>query len=94
MRKWDTRTVPGGTQARNWWTYLYNRTVTSYVEDPNQVVDPGFTAQFAGPNESFVPRDVRYFNWRFVTGNNADANPPVAPTIETFALSYRFVRVQ
>jgi hypothetical protein len=32
-------------------------------------------------------------NWRFVTSNNADADPPVAPTIETFALSYRFRRL-
>ncbi|HEB51904.1 MAG TPA: hypothetical protein ENI87_01485, partial [bacterium] len=35
MRKWDTRQIPGTSQARNWWTYLYNRTVTSYVENPN-----------------------------------------------------------
>lgn len=89
MRKWDTRPIPGAS-ARNWWTYLYNRTVTRYVEDPNQLMDPAFTIQYAGPNEAFTPRDVRYVNWRFVTSNNTDANPPIAPTIETFALSYRF----
>lgn len=94
MRKWDTRTIPGTSTTRNWWTYLYNRTVTRYVEDPNQLMDPAFTIQYAGPNETFTPRQVRYVNWRFVTSNNADANPPVAPTIETFALSYRFQRVQ
>lgn len=90
IRKWDTRTIPGTTTARNWWTYLYNRTVTTYVEDPNDLLSPSFTAQFAGPNEAFTPRDVRYLNWRFVTSNNVDANPPIAPTIETFALAYRF----
>jgi hypothetical protein len=84
MRKWDTR---GG---RNWWTYLYNRTVTSYVEDPNDLMDPSYTIQFAGPNEAFNPQDIRYVNWRFIARNNADANPPVSPSIDTFALSYRF----
>lgn len=90
IRKWDTRAIPGSSTARNWWTYFYNRTVTAYVEDPNTLMNPAFTAQFAGPNEAFNPRDVRYMNWRFVTSNNTDANPPVAPTIDTFALSYRF----
>jgi len=93
MRKWDTRPIPTSTTARNWWTYLYNRTVTRYVENPNDLMDPVFTAQFAGPNEGFTPRDIRYVNWRFVTSNNADANPPVAPLIETFSLSYRFRRL-
>jgi hypothetical protein len=94
IRKWDQRSIPGTSTSRNWWTYFYNRTVTSYVEDPNQLMDPAYTIQFAGPNESFTPRDVRYVNWRFVTSNNVDANPPVAPSIETFSLSYRYQRVQ
>jgi len=94
VRKWDTRPVPGGTASRNWWTYFYNRTVTRYVEDPNQLMDPSFTIGYAGPNETFTPRDVRYVNWRFVASNNTDSNPPVAPAIDTFSLSYRFQRVQ
>ncbi len=93
MRKWDARTIPSTTTARNWWTYLYNRTVTRYVEDPNELMEPAFTTQYAGPNEAFTPRDIRYVNWRFVTSNNTEANPPVAPSIETFALSYRFRRL-
>ncbi|MCU0864770.1 MAG: hypothetical protein MUC36_13340 [Planctomycetes bacterium] len=90
LRKWDTRVISGGSASRNWWTYNYNRTVTRYVEDPNDLVDPAFTIQYQGPNEAFTPRDVRYVNWRFVTSNNTDASPPVLPVIETFALSYRF----
>jgi hypothetical protein len=90
IRKWDQRSIPGTSTARNWWSYFYNRTVTRYVTDPNDLMNPAFTAQYAGPNEGFLPRDIRYVNWRFVTSNNVDANPPVAPTIETFALSYRF----
>jgi len=90
IRKWDTRNIPGTSTARNWWTYTYNRTVTTYVEDPNVLLSPSFTAQFAGPNEAFTPRDVRYLNWRFVTTNNVDANPPVVPAIDTFAVAYRF----
>jgi hypothetical protein len=84
IRKWDPR---GG---RNWWTYLYNRTVTRYVEDPNELMTSAFCDQYSAPTEPFRPRDIRYVNWRFVTGNNVDVNPPVSPTIETFALSYRF----
>lgn len=94
IRKFDGRAIPGGTQARNWWTYFYNRTVTKYVQDPNQLFDPAFTARSNGPNEAFTPRDVRYVNWRFVVSNDADASPPVVPTIDTFALTYRFQRVQ
>ncbi|MCR9247570.1 MAG: hypothetical protein NXI31_21280 [bacterium] len=86
IRKWDAR------NNRDWWTYFYNKHVTTYVDDPNTLVDPGYTIQFAGPGESFTPRDVRYVNWRFVTSNNVDASPPVAPTIETFALTWRFQR--
>jgi hypothetical protein len=90
IRKWDQRSIPGTSTARNWWTYFYNRTVTRYVTDPNDLMNPAFTSQYAGPNEPFLPRDIRYVNWRFVTSNNVDAIPPTAPTIETFALSYRF----
>lgn len=84
MRKWDNR---GG---RNWWTYLYNKTVTGYVEDPNDLMDPAYTLQFAGPNETFNPGDIRYVNWRFIAANNTTANPPVSPAIETFSLSFRW----
>jgi hypothetical protein len=92
IRKWDTRPIPGTGTTRNWWTYFYNRTVTRYVDDPNQLMDPNFTIQFKGPNEVFTPNDIRYVNWRLVTSNNADASPPVSPSIETFAMSYRFQR--
>jgi hypothetical protein len=92
IRKYDTRIFQGS--ARNWWSYFYNRTVTTYVDNPNQLMSPAFTLQFKGPNESFTPRDIRYVNWRLVTSNNTEANPPVSPSIETFSLSYRFVRSQ
>ncbi|MEO6596735.1 MAG: hypothetical protein ABIP94_18465, partial [Planctomycetota bacterium] len=92
IRKWDTRPIPGSSSSRNAWTYFYNRTVTSYVEDANQLVDPAFAVRFGVPADPFTPRDIRYVNWRFVTSNNVEANPPVAPGIETFALSYRFTR--
>jgi hypothetical protein len=93
IRKWDTRPIPGSGTTRNWWTYFYNRTVTRYTDDPNELMDPNFTIQFKGPNEVFTPNDVRYVNWRLVTSNNTDASPPVSPSIESFALSYRFQRI-
>lgn len=92
IRKWDTRAIPGSGTTRNWWTYFYNRTVTHYTNDPNELMDPNFTIQFKGPNEVFTPNDVRYVNWRLVTSNNTDADPAVSPSIETFSLSYRFQR--
>lgn len=92
IRKFDDRQNNG--VARNWWTYFYNRTVTSYVLDPNQLLDAGYLSRFNGPNEGFTPSDVRYINWRYLMSNNIDASPPVAPAIDTFALSYRFQRVQ
>ncbi|HEX6811880.1 MAG TPA: hypothetical protein VF384_09690 [Planctomycetota bacterium] len=92
IRKWDTRPIPGLGSARNWWTYFYNRTVTTYVENPNDLMVPAFTSQFQGPNEVFTPRSIRYVNWRFVTSNNTEANPPVTPAIESFSLSWRFQR--
>ena len=92
IRKWDTRPIPGTGTQRNWWTHFYNRTVTSYVDDPNQLMNPNFTIQFKGPNEVFTPNEIRYVNWRLVTSNNVDATPPIAPTVETFSLSYRFQR--
>jgi hypothetical protein len=95
IRKFDNRATEGtGGTARNWWTYFYNRTVTSYTEDPNTLMSPAFTDQFAGPFEEFEPKDVRYFNWRFVMTNNVDANPPVSPSMDSFSLAYRFQPVR
>ena len=85
IRKFDDR------NSRNWWTYLYNRTVTSYTPKPNQLMDTSWTNTFSGPNESFEAKDVKYFNWRFVMRNNVEADPPVSPKVESFAVSYRFL---
>ncbi len=91
VRKFDDR--PSGTAgARNWWTYLYNKTVTGYVEDPNQLMTQSYLGAFAGPNDILTPQHVRYLNWRYLMSNNTDANPPVAPTIDTFTFSYKFER--
>lgn len=86
IRKWDTRA------GRNWWSYLYNRTVTPYVEDPNQLMDEAWLASLGAPG--LQPRTLRYVNWRFLMVNNVQAEPPTAPAIETFAMTYRFARRQ
>ncbi len=95
IRRFDDRPSPltGGT-ARNWWTYFYNRTVTTYTENLNTLMDPRFTSGFAGPLESFQPQDVKYFNWRFLMNNNVEASPSISPSIDTFMVSYRFERVR
>jgi hypothetical protein len=79
---------------RNWWTYLYNHTVTTYTEEPNDLAKTEYTNKFSGPNESFQAKDVRYFNWRFIMKNNVEADPPVSPKIESFAVSYRLNKQQ
>ena len=88
IRKFDDRPFNG--QPRLFWTYYYNRNVTRYTSDPNALMDARFTSQFAGANETFLPQDVKYLNWRFIMINNVDANPPVSPKIQSFALTYRF----
>jgi hypothetical protein len=84
VRKWDTR------DGRNTWTHFYNRVVTRYVEDPNELFAPAFAQQYSVPADPFTPAHVRYVNWRFVMSDNVDVDPPIAPAIDTFALSYRF----
>jgi hypothetical protein len=88
IRHYDDR------NGRRWWTYLYNRTVTSYTEKPNDLATTSFTNSFSGPNGSFLAKDVKYFNWRFIMRNNIHADPPVSPKIESFAVSYRLNKQQ
>ncbi|MGE3172023.1 MAG: hypothetical protein AB7O97_05305 [Planctomycetota bacterium] len=95
IRKFDDRPMPlSGGVSRNWWSHLYNHTVTDYALDPDQLMDDGWLERFSGPNDTFTRRNVRYVNWRLLMSNNVDASPPVSPEIETFALSYRFERVR
>lgn len=84
IRKWDQR------QNRNWWTYFYNRTVTDYTSDLEELMDPNYLDSFGSPSEAFGPADVLYVNWRFRMVNNVTAQPPVSPTLESFSMAYRF----
>ena len=90
IRKFDRRNTGIGGVARDWWTYYYNRSVTDYTLDPNQITNAGFLQKFTGPNEVFTGHDIHYFNWRFIMINNVDATPPISPSIDTFAVTYRF----
>jgi hypothetical protein len=86
IRKYDDRGNRGA------WTYFYNRQITGYTKELNELMDPNFTSRFQGPTETFTPADVKYFNWRFIMLNNVDANPPIAPRLQSFAITYRFER--
>jgi hypothetical protein len=90
IRHWDDR--PVGSQSRRSWTYLYNRNVTAYTEDLRDLARTTFTNKFGGPNEVFAAKDVKYFNWRFIMRSNVEADPPVSPKIDSFAVSYRFTK--
>ena len=92
IRKYDDRLVGGA--SREWWAYPYNKNITEYTRDIGDLQSDGFIGRYAGPRDIFLARDVRYFNWRFLMRNNVDANPSVAPAIESFAVTYRFERAR
>lgn len=92
IRKFDARLLNG--KPRDTWTYYYNRNITDYTPEPNDLADDRWTDQFSGPNEAFLGSDVTYFNWRFIFENNVDANPPTTPTIDSFSVSYRLEKTQ
>ena len=83
LRKYDDRS------GRNGWTHFYQRVVTDYVEDPNQLFAGSFTDRYAQPGLPFTPPDIRYVNWRFLMRNAADRTPPVSPSVDTFVLAWR-----
>jgi hypothetical protein len=82
IRNYDAR------QFRDWWVYMYNENITSYTPDLNELMDRDFTTQFSSPKKPLEPRDIEYFNWRFIMKANVDST--VALTLDSFAISYRF----
>jgi hypothetical protein len=78
--------------GRTFWTHPYNRTVTDYTREANELMDDKFTNRFSGSSESFAPADVKYFNWRFIMRNNVAVTPPVSPKLDSFFVSYRLVK--
>ena len=92
VRKYDNRTVNG--QRREWWAHFYNRSVSEYTRNITDLATDSWTSQYSGPNENFNARDVRYFNWRFIMRNNVDASPPISPTLDSFAVTYRYERIR
>jgi hypothetical protein len=55
-------------------------------------MDEAWLASLGAPG--LQANSLRYVNWRFLMINNVDAQPPTAPAIETFALTYRFAQRQ
>ncbi len=90
LKKWDQRFLPAANATRDYWAYYYNRQVSEYSERIEDMTDPNFLGQFVGPHETFGPADVRYFNWRFIMKNNVDLSAPISPSLDSFAVVYRF----
>ncbi len=88
VRKFDDR-LQNGTPRKHW-AFYYNRQVTDYTRDINDLGSDSFANQFAGPGEPFAAHDMRYFNWRFTMKNNVQSQPAVSPTVDTFSITYRF----
>ena len=92
-RFYDRRPFNGG-QPRNYWSFYYTEHITDYTTSINDVMNADFLGQYSGPNsnDNLTPRNVVYFNWRFVMTNNVETQPAVSPVIESFAVTYRFGR--
>ncbi len=89
LRKYDDRTDPGSGRARDHWTYPYHQNVTTAVGDLDLLFDQGFLDRFAGPHETFGPRDLRSLHWRLVFENGEVDGFPLAPSLDGVALVYR-----
>jgi hypothetical protein len=92
IRKLDDRKLGG--VARDAWTYQYNRNLTTWVADPNGLMDPAFTETFAGPHEKFLPKDVAYLGWRLVLRSDGDGVRPAVPRVRSFAVAWRFEKTE
>ena len=68
--------------------------MSEYTRNITDLSTDSWTSQYSGPNENFNARDVRYFNWRFIMRNNVDASPPISPTLDSFAVTYRYERIR
>ncbi len=66
------------------WTYQYSGRLTPYVQDPNKLQDPNFLKK-----AYMEPRDLKRMNFRFIFENNVQTNPPVTPSLDSYALVYR-----
>ncbi len=66
------------------WSYQYTQRLTKYTEDPNTLFDATFLKKFY-----MSPADLRLMNFRFIFVNNVETDPPVQPSMDTFALVYR-----
>ncbi len=88
LRKFDDRPLPGG-QPRNYWTQFYNRNITRYTSEPNQLFEDQYLAGFRGEHDQFGPDDVSYLNWRFTFINDTEAQPPKTPSLRAFWVAYR-----
>ncbi|MBK8976499.1 MAG: hypothetical protein IPM29_11330 [Planctomycetes bacterium] len=95
IHKYDDRRIdPVGNTGpeRLHWAFYYNREVTDYTTDIGNLSSDTFLNRFSGVNETLDVSDLRYFNWRFIMVNNVEATPPVSPTVDSFAVTYRFER--
>ena len=87
VRKLDLRSGPSG-RERRFWTYQYNRMVTAYDPDPNNLLDRAWLDPFIGPDDVFEVEDLTYFNWRFLMIGNPDRG--TSPALDSFAMTWRF----
>ncbi len=66
------------------WDYQYTQRLTKYTEDPNKLFDSRFLSAYY-----MAPKDTRLMNFRFIFENNVETDPPILPSMDTFALIYR-----
>lgn len=85
--------------VRGWANWQHTERLTTYVRDPNDLLDPDFLATFRSTGSSssttlvgMTPQKLKLLNWRFIFENNVDVNPSTTPSLDSFALTYRIQR--
>jgi hypothetical protein len=76
------------TNARQF-QYFYVRAISDYTRDIARISDPIYLSPFY-----MRPEDAKWLSWRLIFENNIDVAGSAPPAIDTFAVSYRFQRVQ
>ena len=74
----------GNLPAQRWTRFLHTERLTEYMADPNDLFDAE-TLKRSGMR----PSDVRLVNFRLTFANNVDVDPPVAPSLDSFFLTWR-----
>lgn len=84
--------------TRGWRNWQHTERLTTYVSDPNELLDETYLSQFKATGTGtqligMTPESVKLLNWRFIFENNVQVEPSTSPSLDSFALTYRVQKV-